>query len=111
MMNVLALTLNGPMMILMGIMVAAIAGAAGGYMVGTTLGKTPPETPLPTTVRLTRDLLANTCTDMEKASRKLGDARLPEHAGRATVLSRKLSELSTALGRLGKKAQHEEGSL
>lgn len=110
MIHALALSLNGPMMLLMGIMVAAVAGAAGGYLLGTNIGKTPPETPLPTTVRLTRDILANTVTDMEKASRKLTEAQLPEHAGRATVLSRKVSELSSALGRLSRKAQQEEGS-
>lgn len=110
MIHALALTLNGPMVLLMGIMVALVAGAAGGYIVGTSMGKTRPETPLPTTVRLTRDLLSATTTDLEKASRKLTESQKPEAAGRALVLSRRVAEISTALGRVGVKAKHEEGS-
>lgn len=107
----LALTMNGPLMILLGLMVALVAGAAGGYIMGNMLGKTKPETPLPTTVRLTRDLLAQTSTELEKASRKLTDAQRPELAGSAIVVSRRVEELSSAIGRLGRKARHEEGSL
>lgn len=110
MMMTLALTLNGPLVILMGIMIALVAGAVGGYLMGTQMGKTKPETPLPTTVRLTRDLLAQANGDLEKASRKLTDAQRPELAGSAIVVSRRLEELSSAVGKIGRKAAHQEGS-
>lgn len=110
MITTLALTLGGPLMLLFGIMMAAVAGLAGGYLMGVNLGKTRPETPLPTTIRLTRDLLANTTGDLEKASKKLNEAQRPELAGSTLVLARRLSELSSALGRIGHKAKHEEGS-
>lgn len=108
---VLALTLGGPLMLLFGIMVAAIVGAAGGFVFGTTTGRTKPETPLPTTLRLTRDQLAATCSDLEKASRKLSDARKSEESGAALVVARRIADLSAQLGRLDRKAQHrQEGS-
>lgn len=105
---VLALTLGGPLMLLFGIMVAAVLGAAGGFVVGSTMGRTKPETPLPTTVRLTRDQLAAACADLEKASKKLGSSHKSEESGSALVISRRISELSARLGRLGRQAQHRQ---
>lgn len=110
MISILALTMGGPLMILFGILVAGAVGCAGGYVLGTSIGRTRPETPLPTTIRIARDALAATCTDIEKASRALGEARQAEAAGRALLLAERICELSSQLGRHGRKAKHEEAS-
>lgn len=106
---ILALTLGGPLMLIFGIMVALVVGSAGGYVLGTSIGKTRPETPLPTTIRLTREQLASTCTHLEKASGKLNNAERSERAGAALVLERRLSELSSSLGTIGHKAKRSKG--
>lgn len=107
---VLALSMGGPLMLMFGILIALALGCAGGYVLGNHVGRTRPETPLPTTIRLTRENLAASCTHLEKASAKLNAAQRSEQAGAALVLARRLSELATQLGRIGHKARHEEGS-
>lgn len=109
--TILALTLGGPLMLLFGILMAVVLGAAGGYMVGTSFGRTRPETPLPTTLRITRERLQGSVGEIEKASRKLTSAQRGELAGHALVASKRVTDLSAALGRIGRKARHhEEGS-
>ena len=109
MITILAMSMGGPLMLLFGIMVALVVGAAGGYVLGTSIGKTKAETPLPTTIHLAREQLAATCTHLGKASGKLNDAERSERAGTLLVLERRLSELSSKLGAIGHKAKRSKG--
>lgn len=103
----LAMTMGDPLMVMFGILVAIAAGAGAGYVAGTSIGKTRPATPLPTTVKLTREQLASTCSQLEKASAKLNEAEQSELSGRALIVQKKLTELTTSLGRIGHKAKQE----
>lgn len=107
---ILAMNMNDPLMLMFGIMVTAVLGCAAGYFVGTSLGATRAPTPLPTTVRVTRERLSSTISQLEKASTKLNEAQRSELAGTALVLSRRVGELSSALGSIGHKAKRQEGS-
>ena len=106
MISILAMTMGGPLMLLFGILAAAVLGCAGGFVIGTTMGRTRPSTPLPTTIRVTRETLATTCTQLEKASAKLNAAQKHELAGTALTLGRRIQELSAALGAVERKAKH-----
>ncbi|MHB8603769.1 MAG: hypothetical protein ACYDCK_00835 [Thermoplasmatota archaeon] len=90
-----------------GIMAAAAAGGVAGYFAGTTIGQTRPATPLHTTIRLTRDQLAATATQLEKASEKLNASQRGDLAGSALVVGRRITELTNSLGRLDHKAKKE----
>jgi hypothetical protein len=94
-------------MLMFGILASAAAGGAAGFLAGTTLGKTRPATPLPTTIKLTREQLASAVTELERAGDELNADAKSEHAGRAMVLTRRLQELTTSLGRIGHKAKQE----
>lgn len=106
----LALAVGGPLMLMLGIMIALLAGAAGGFVLGTQLGRASPATPLPTTIRLARDELAATVTRLEKASAKLNAAQRSDLAGAALVVGRRVTDVSSALGALGHKTKVEEGT-
>lgn len=94
-------------MLMFGIMAAAAAGGAAGYVAGTTIGRTRPSTPLPTTIRLTRDQLAATCTQLEKASECLNASQRGDLAGTTLGVGKRVSELASALGQVGHKATRE----
>jgi hypothetical protein len=98
---------NDPLMVMFGILASAAAGGGVGFVAGTTLGRTRPATPLPATIQLTRDQLAAACAQLDKASAKLGSAQQGELAGGANVVSKRLSQLAAALGRIGHKAKRE----
>lgn len=111
MIPILALTMDGPLMLMFGIVAAAVLGAAGGYVLGTRIGATSPGTPLPTTLRLTRESLASVTAQLEKASSKLNGAQHPELSGTALVLGRRVTDMASELGRIEQKAKHtREGS-
>lgn len=99
--------MDDPLMIMFGILVAIAVGAGAGFIAGSTIGRTRPATPLPTTVKLTREQLASTCSQLQAASAKLNAHERDELSGRALVLEKKLGELATSLGRIGHKAQKE----
>lgn len=106
MIDTLALTMGGPLMLLFGIIAAAVLGCAAGFVMGTTMGRTRPATPLPTTLRVTRETLATTTTQLEKASARLNTARRSDLAGSALILGRRIAELSAGLGALERKTKH-----
>ena len=111
MIPVLALDMGSPLMLMFGMVAAAVTGGVAGYVVGTTMGRTPPETPLPATIRLTRERLAAAVSDLEKASSTLNASRRGELAGTAMVLGRRVTEFSGHLGTIGHKAKRsKEGS-
>lgn len=101
------MTMSDPLMLMFGILAACAAGGVTGFVAGTTIGRTRASTPLPTTIRLTRDQLASTCAQLDKASAKLNDARHGELSGTALVVGRKLTEIAGELGRIGHKAKKE----
>ena len=103
------ISMDDPLILLFGIMLAIAVGCGGGFMLGTTIGRTRAATPLPTTLRLTRETLSSACVQLEKASMKLNATQLPEHAGTVTILGRRIAELSGELGRIERKAKHQRG--
>lgn len=107
MITVLAIELGDPLMLMFGIMAAAAAGGAAGYVFGIGLGRTRPSTPLPTTIKLTRDQIAAASQQVEKASQKLQASQRSELAGSALVVGRRLADMTSALGRIGHKASKE----
>jgi hypothetical protein len=105
-----AMNLSDPLMLMFGVLAAAAGGAATGYVAGTSIGRTRPATPLPTTIKVTRDQLAATCAQLDQASSKLNAAQRSDLAGHTLVMGRRISELATALGRVGHKAKQEGSS-
>ena len=105
MITVLALDLSDPMTLMFGVMITVVLGCGAGYVLGTSLGKTGSNVELPTAIRLSRDRLASTSARLESASSTLTRSQRPELAGKALVLARRVSELSTALGSIEHKAK------
>lgn len=101
------MNLGDPLTVMLGIVVAAALGGAFGFFAGTSLGRTRVETPLATTIELTREQLTASRLGVEKASDALARANANELAGSAMLVSRRLTELGTALARVGHKAKRE----
>lgn len=103
------MSMDDPLILLFGIMLAIAIGCGGGFVLGTTIGRTRPATPLATTLRLTREALASVSARLEKAAVKLSGAQRPEHAGTAVILGRRLAGFSQELGRIERKAKVPRG--
>lgn len=112
MITTVALTLSGPMMTILAMLIAAVVGGAGGYALGTTVGRTAVPTPLPVTIRLAREGLASAAERLEAASKKLNGSARRDLAGSPLTLARRISEISNDLGRIEHKAKRsrEESS-
>lgn len=102
--------MNDPMMLMFGILASAAAGGAAGFIAGTTIGKTRPATPLPATIERAREELGATCSQLDKASDRLASSKKHELAGGVRVLTKRIQEMTTALGRVGHKAKQEGGA-
>lgn len=103
----LALNMTDPLPLMLGIIVTTVVGCGAGFVLGTSVGKTDGTSTLPSTIQQTRDRLSSARERLEKASTELNNAQRSDLAGSALVLARRISEVSTQLGRTQRKARQE----